>query len=244
MKMSRMLPALPATLALAALSIITTSCGSTNQAQVRVINAMPDSGPTDIYVNGTRIIPDLTFGTVQPNTTPATYFSISSGTNTIQGFLPGDITNPISPVGTLLLNGSTQYTVIAVGLELNEEPPLLLVDDNTVPVSDNVEFRIINVSPSSPPNGVDVYIVPPGTDITSYTPQISSLGNEQTSPYQSLPFIAGGYAVIVTANLSKTPLITEPATSQSGSIATMVLVDNPGGNNGMSRTPLVLQDLN
>jgi len=242
--MSRMLPALPATLALAALSIITISCGSINLAQVRVINAIPDSGPTDIYFNGTRIIPDLTFDTVQPNTTPATYFSISSGSNTIQGFLPGDITNPISPIGTFSFNGSTQYTVIAVGLELNEEPPLLLVDDNTVPVSGNVEFRIVNVSPSSPANGVDVYFVPPGTDITNYTPQISGLGNGQTSPYQSLPFITGGYAAIVTANLSKTLLITEPSASQSGSITTMVLVDNPGGNNGMSRTPLVLEDLN
>jgi hypothetical protein len=242
--MFRMLQTLPVMLTLAALCVITTSCGSINQAQVRVINAIPDSGPTDIYFNGTRIIPDLTFGTVQPSTDPATYLAVGTGTNTVQGFQPGDIVNPIAPIGSLALNGLTQYTVIAVGLELNDAPPLLLVDDNTVPVSGNVEFRIINVSPSSPLNGLDVYFVPPGTDITNFTPQIRALSNGQASPYQPLTYISGGYAVVITASGSKTPLITQSSASPSGSITTMVIIDNPGGMNGMSRTPLVLQDLN
>jgi hypothetical protein len=232
-------------LAFAALSVITTSCGSTiNVAQVRVVNAIPDSQPTDIVVNGGRIVPSLAFDTVRPNTTPASYFQVQSGTDRIQGFAPGDTTNPISPIGTVLLNGSTQYTLIAVGLELTESAPLVLVDNNTVPTSGNVEFRVVNVSLSSPQNGVDVYFVPPGTDITQFTPQISALSNGQSSPYQSLSFIAGGYDMIVTANGGKTPLISQPCGAQSGSIATMVLVDNAPGNNGMSTTPLVLNDLN
>jgi hypothetical protein len=121
---------------------------------------------------------------------------------------------------------------------------LVLTDNNTVPTSGNVEFRIINASPNSPAGGVDVYIVPPGTDITDYTPQISALGYGQRSIYQSVPFLSSGYAVIVTAYLKKTALISQPFTSQSESITTVVLVDNQGGNNGMSQTPLVLNDLN
>jgi Domain of unknown function (DUF4397) len=242
--MSRSLKALPLTLALAALSIFAIGCASSNQAQIRVINAIPDSGPVDVYVNGTKIITNLPFNTVQPATTPASYLAVISGSDTMQSFPPGDTINPISPSGVLSLNGSTQYTVVGVGLELNESAPLLLTDDNTVPTSGNVEFRIVNASLSSPTGGVDVYIVPPGTDITKFTPQISGLGNGQASAYQSLDFITSGYAVIVTANLSKKALITQPPTSQSGSITALVLVDNLGGNNGMSQTPLVLHDLN
>jgi len=248
--MFRTLTALSITLALAALSGVTTSCGSTNKAQIRVINAIPDSGPTDIRVNGTKIIPDLVFGTIQPDTTPASYFAVTSGSDIVQGFAPGDTTNPISPIGTFTLNGSTDYTVVAVGLELNDEPPLLLIDDNTAPTSGTAEFRIVNASLNSPPNGVDVYIVPPGTDITSYTPQITALGQGQGSAYQSVPFITGGYAVVITATSKKAALITQPCaniqpcTLQAGSIRTLVILDNAGGSNGMSQTPLVLNDLN
>jgi len=246
--MFRTLTALSLTLALAALTGVTTSCGSSNRAQIRVINAIPDSGPTDIWLNGAKIIPDLEFGGVVPTpTTPAPYLAVASGSDIIQGFAPGDTTNPISPVGTFNLNGSTQYTVVAVGLELNDEPPLVLTDNNRPPTSGNVEFRIVNVSLNSPASGVDVYFVPPGTDITSYTPQITALGQGQGSAYRSIPFISGGYAVVITAATKKTALITQPAAAPSGSITTMVIVDNAyvnGASNGMSQIPLVLNDLN
>jgi Domain of unknown function (DUF4397) len=241
--MSRLSQVLPVALALIALSILTASCGSTiNLAQVRFINAIPDGQPVDIVVNGARIISSLAFDTVQPNTTPASYVPVNSGRDTIQGFAPGDTINPIAPIGTVQLNGSTQYTLIAVGLELNESPPLVLIDNNTAPTSGNLEFRIVNVSLSAPPNGVDVYFVPPGTNINQYTPQISRLGYGQASPYQSLPAIAGGYEVIVTANGGKTALIT-PSAAPAGSITTLVIVDNVPGNNGISNTLLALNDL-
>jgi hypothetical protein len=243
--MFRTLTALSLTFALAGLSGVTTSCGSTDKPQIRVINAIPDSGLTDIRVNGTRIVPGLEFdGVFPPPTTPAAYVAVPSGSDIIQGFEPGDTTNPISPIGTFNLNGSTQYTVVAVGLELNDEPPLLLTDNNRAPRSGNVEFRIVNASLNSPANGVDVYFVPPGTDITSYTPQITALGQGQGSAYVSIPFIDGGYAVVITATAKKTALITQPSAAPSGSITTMVIVDNAGGSNGMSQTPLVLNDLN
>jgi len=241
--MSWRLQSIPAILALAAYSVISAGCGSAvNLAQVRVINAIPDSDPTDIYVNGVRIVSSLAFGAVQPPAAPARYVPVHSGNDSIQGFAPGDTINPIAPIGTIPLNGSTDYTLIAVGLELNESPPLVLTDDNTTPLSGNVEFRIVNVSLGSPAKGLDVYIVPPGTDIAQYTPQVSALGYGQTSLYQSMPFLTGGYSVIITANGSKVPLITQAGGSQTGSITTLVILDNTGGN-GMSTTPLVLNDL-
>jgi Domain of unknown function (DUF4397) len=243
--MSRLFEALPVTLAITALCMIAASCGNTRSvAQIRVINAIPDSQPTDIYINNTRVASSLAFGAVYPaQASKANYETLIPGNEKIEGFAPGDTTNPIAPIGTLALNGSTQYTIIAVGLELNESAPLVLADTNTAPMAGNLEFRIVNAAVSSPLGGVDVYFVPPGADLTQFTPQISALGYGQASPYEPIPFQAGGYSVIVTRNGAKTPIVTLASTAAAGSITTIVLLDNSGGNNGISQTPLVLNDL-
>jgi Domain of unknown function (DUF4397) len=229
--------------ALSVLCILSTSCGS-SRAQVRIINAIPDTQPLDIYINGAKVATNLAFRGVQPDTSPVSYMGVAAGTATIEGFPTGTTTNPVSPNGTISLNALTQYTMVAIGLTLNDSPPLILVDNNTIPTSGNVEFRIINASPSAPPNGLDIYIVPPGTDITNFTPQISALQSGQGSIYESLIFAPTGYSVIFTANASKIALINQTYPAPSASITTLVILDNPGGMNGMSQTPLVLNDVN
>jgi len=248
MKMSVLSKALPVVLSL---FLVTISCGSSrtssNLTQIRVINAVADGPILDVYVNASKIVGGLSFGAIQPAATPASYVSVSAGSVYVQGFSTGDTTTPIAPIGTVSLATNTQYTVVAVGPELNQSPPVVLADTNTAPMGTNVEFRIINASPSSPAGGVDVYIVPSAvTDLTNYTPQITALPNAQGSAYQSLPYLGqGGYQVIVTQAGLKTPLIpAQPATANASSITTMVLLDNIGGGNGMSKTPLVLNDLN
>lgn len=246
MKMSGLSKALPVVLSL---FLITISCGSSRTSstltQVRVINAVADGPILDVYVNGSKVVGGLAFAAVQPATTPASYVNVSAGSVYVQGFTTGSNVNPIAPIGTVTLATNTQYTMVAVGPELNQAPPVLLADNNTPPMGTNVEFRIINASPSSPIGGVDVYIVPPTvTDLTNYTPQITALPNGQGTAYQSLPYLAGGYNVIFTQAGFKTPLITQPATANASSITTMVILDNIGGINGMSTTPLVLNDLN
>jgi hypothetical protein len=240
--MSRSLKA--RTLALAALSIFTASCASTYQTQVRVINALSDAPALDVYINTTQITAGLGFTQVQP--APPTYRGAPSGNDTIAVFNAGSTVNPILEItgDNAILNGSTQYTVILDGFY--ESPTAVAItDNNAVPTSNMVEYRIINAAPDSPTGGVDVYIVPPGADITQYTPQITALFNGQGSLYQSLPFVAAGYAVIVTAPGGKTALVNQPSNRPAGSITTMVLVNNLGGiNGGMSRTPVVLNDVN
>ena len=236
--------ALPATLAIAALTLITVSCGNTNVAQIRIINAISDSQPVDIHFNNVTIAASLPFGGVYPPPTASThYVTVTSGIQNVDGFPPGDTTNPISPVGILSLNGSTQYTIIAVGLELSEAPPVAIVDNNTVPTGNNLEYRVINASLNSPTKGVDVYFVPPGASITNFTPQISNLGYEQSETAE-LAAVPTGFSVIVTTSGGKSALLTVSSTAQAGSITTIVLLDNVGGNNGISQTPLVLNDLN
>ena len=163
----------------------------------------------------------------------------------VQGFSTGTTTNPIAPIGTIALTNGVQYTVVAVGLEFNESAPLVVADDNSAPIGTNGEVRVINASNSSPTNGVDVYVVPPATqDLTNFAPQITALNNNQASGYQIISFLSGGYTVFITANGSKLPIITQPITANAASITTLVILDNPGGSNGMSTAPLVLNDLN
>ncbi|HXB99328.1 MAG TPA: DUF4397 domain-containing protein [Terriglobales bacterium] len=242
------------TLAVAALSIVTISCNQTNLTEVRVINAISDGPGLDVYLNGSKSFTDMPF--LQVNPTPPAYSSFYSGEDTFEAFKSGTTTNPLygyngignSGQGTggaiINLNGSTQYTVIMDGLYAG--PSLAVIrDNNAVPFENQEEFRVINASPGSPTVGVDVYIVPPSTeDLTNYTPQISGLENGQGSIYQNLAYVSSGYAVMVTANGSKKALITVPLTPQAQSITTVVLVDNLGGLNGMSQTPLILHDLN
>lgn len=245
--MSGLSKTLAATLALA--TMIMVSCGSnttsTNLAQIRVINAISDGPTLDVAVNGAKVVLALPFDAIQPATTPASYLNVGSGSASVQGFSTGSTVNPIAPIGTVTLTQNTQYTMVAVGPELNEAPPLLLADNNTAPMGTNVEFRFINASPGSPVGGVDIYIVARTvTDLTNYTPQVSALTNSSASAYQSLPFLAGGYNVIFTQAGFKTALFVQSTTANASSITTMVLVDNIGGLNGMSTTPLILNDLN
>jgi hypothetical protein len=242
------------TLALAALSIITISCNQTNLTNVRVINAISDGPGLDVYLNGSKSFTDMPFLQVEP--TPPTYASFYSGQDTFEAFNTGTTTNPLfgyngignSGQGTggalITLNGSTEYTVIMDGLYAG--PSLVVIpDNNAVPFENQEEFRVINASPGTPTGGVDVYIVPPNTgNLTNYTPQINGLENGQGSNYQNLAYVSSGYSVMVTANGSKKALITELLTPQAQSITTLVLVDNLGGLNGMSQTPLILHDLN
>ena len=241
--MSRSLPALPVVLAVV-LSIFMASCASTNLAQIRLINAMPDSQSVDMYFDGLKVVSSLPFGGVYPKpATPVAYESVSSGFVAVEGFAAGTSTNPISPVGTVHLNGSTNYTVVAVGLELSEAPPITIVDNDTVPTAGTLEYRIINASLNSPPTGLDVYVVPPGTNLTKFTPQINALDYGQSNTAQ-VPAVSGGYSVLVTLNGSKTPIITHISAAPAGSITTVVILDNTGGTSGISAIPLVLNDLN
>jgi hypothetical protein len=244
--MFRLLKALPVTLALAALSFFATSCGSSNQAQIRVVHAIPDGPALDIDVNTTKVFTNIAFTGVQP--TPPAYTKVASGNVTIQAFDTGTTTNPIFGTNgvTANLSGSSQYTIVLAGFlngSGNNAPAVLQkTDNNTAPTSGNVEFRIIHAAPSSP-GTVDVYIVPPGTDITQVNPPtIQGLVFQQaSSPYTSVA--AGTYSVIVTASGSKNAFINQDfPLPQAGMIRTLVLVDNTNGGNSPSW--LELADLN
>ena len=62
---------------------------------------------------------------------------------------------------------------------------LVLTDDNSAPASGDFKIRIVNASPNLGP--ADVYIVTPGTALTTVSPTLSNLGFGATAAYQSWP---------------------------------------------------------
>src|ERR1019366_1352868 len=92
LRMSRCFKALPLALALAALSIVTVSCGSSSNvpAQVRFVNAIQDTAQygtaLDIDVAGTKEFTDVPFPGFQPS---SGYTKIVSGGSALQGIQTG-----------------------------------------------------------------------------------------------------------------------------------------------------------
>jgi hypothetical protein len=237
-------------LALAALSIFATHCG-TDHTKVRVINASPDAGGApgvDVAVDGKTVITGLTFGGLSP---ASGYLRLTAGNRNVEFRDAATTTDQIN--ANVAFAAQTGYTLLAVGkVSDSTMAALLKTDDNSAPSSGNIKLRVIHAAPDSANAGdskcdtapcLDVYIVPPGTDITNLTPAIASLSYQQASGYQNLA--AGTYEVIMTdsTNPVKTRLIDQTYTLTAGQIRTLVTLDTADGA-AMSGTPLVLSDLN
>ena len=255
--MSRLLKALPLTLALAALTIFAASCGSSTPAQVRFVNAIQDTAQygtaLDIDVNGTEEFPNISLFGFLPL---SGYTSVPSGSGTIEGLETGTTTEVFS--SNISLNAGTQYTLVATGFATSTSKVAIIsaTDKNAAPASGNVEFRIINASPSGPngiPGAVDIYMVPVGsnTGLTSATLIVSKLAYRSTSSYVTLPYnpnLVNGfnYTMSVTATGSTTPIFSQDLSagnSTVGAIRTLVLTDQQNIDQ-LNQLAIVLNDLN
>ena len=241
--MLRLLRALPLALALAALSLFVSSCGSSNSSQIRFVNAIRDSGALDIEVNSSKIFTDVTFFGYQPS---SGYTKVSSGSVTVAGLTTGTTTQVFSSTASL---GSGDYTLIATGTVNSGTNGsgvnlLSIPDTNTAPAAGNVEFRVVNASQTG--GTVDVYILanpvnggiqPPAT--------ISGLAYTQASGYITLPFNSNnsGYTMYVTSTGTTNPIFSQNLSSPTSSIRTLVLTD-VANSSGLNTSAIELSDLN
>jgi hypothetical protein len=196
----------------------------------------------DITVNGKNAGTNVGFGASAP---AAGYTSISPGNNPMEAFLTGTSTSVIGSTPLNLVAG-TQSTVVLSGL-FAAPTAFVFPDNNTAPLADQVEIRMIHASPSAP-DAVDIYLVSPGTDISQLQPTLSALPFGHASDYVSLPTLSSGFAqimVIVTATGNKTPqILNQIYTPSVGQIRTLVLVDVAPGGGALSFVPLELNDYN
>ncbi len=244
--MLRLLKALPLVFAIASLCLFAASCGSSSQSQVRVVQAISDEQTNlDVKVNSATPFTNLAFTDVQP--TPPAYTKVASGNVTLEAVDTGTTTAVIANTNATL-NGGAQYTVVMAGFLQGQgatAPTFYEVtDNNTAPTSGNVEFRVINASVNSPVGGFDIFVVPQGTNIGGLTPQISGLTLGQGQYVPQLAFLANGYEVIATPHGNPGfNDVDQVYQSPTGSIRTLVIVDNQGGG-GISLIPIQLLDLN
>jgi Domain of unknown function (DUF4397) len=256
--MSRCFKALPLALALAALSIVTASCGSSSNvpAQARFVNAIPDTAQygtaLDIDVAGTKEFTDVPFPGFQPS---SGYTKIVSGGSALQGIQTGT-TIPVF-VFDISLTASAQYTLVATGSAAhNNVVPITALDNNLPPPNGQEKFRVINASPSRSDDkggAVDIYIVPVGS-ATPITPPatISNVHYPSASTYAFVDynpnFVQGfNYTMFVTLTGTTSPILfsqtLSAGSSSAGSIRTLVLTDQQNISQ-LNPSALVLNDLN
>ena len=255
--MSRLLKALPLALALAVLTIFAASCGSNAPAQVRFVNAIQDTAQygtgLDFEFNGTKYFTNVEFQGVQP---ASGYTKVPSGGNSVKGLETGTTTEVFR--SDVSLNGGAQYTLVATGFATNSAKVVIIpaADKNAAPANGNVEFRVINASPSGPngiPVAVDIYIFPIGSNSPITPPAtIPNLAYRGTSSYVPLPYNPNfeqgfNYTMFVTAAGIPTPiLITQTlsaGSSSAGAIRTLVLTDEKNVDQ-LNPLAIVLNDLN
>ncbi len=232
--MLRRFKTLPLALALTAVSLFATSCGSSN-SKFRMFNAIPNlTTAVDVLIDG-RVVGTVSFGAGTPT---SGYLSVSSGTRHVQVFPTGQTTGAYFD-GNLSLSSGTPYTFLLAGPTVSLQHALF-TDNLTAPTSSSAALRVI-AAWSSFQTSADVYLVTAGTGSASGTPLLSGIAYPTASSYQTFP--AGSYAFLVTpTGLPGAVDVDVPdATFSGGKIYTYVLIDLPGGGEP-SGTPVVLND--
>ena len=208
-------------------TMLTAGCGGGGNAQIRVMNASPDISTVDAGINNKNVASAVAYGTA------STYVSVNSGSVTLQ-MGPTGATTPLINQSISLGSGSTS-TLVAANFSASIALDIL-TDDNTPPTSGNVKIRLVNESPGL--GLADVYLVTPGTSLTTVNPT-ASLGFQAASTYQQVA--AGNYEVFFTLPGQKFPSIDSgPLTLAAGQIRTVVALDSQAG----GLTAVVLNDLN
>jgi len=202
-------------------------CGSSH-TRVRFVDASPDETSLSLLVDGKVVADSVSYSTA------SSYVSVTPGSRHLQVETPGSSTILIDQTPTF--SASTDTTVMA-GSYSSSIAGLMFVDDNSAPTSGNMKLRIINASPGL--GTADVYIVAPGTDLTTVSPTVSGLAFEVASTYQSLP--AGSYEIFFTLPGQKFTYIDSGALSFSAGQVRTVLGLN-GASGGF--TSAVLADVN
>ena len=207
---------------------LTTSCGSSTKARIRLLNAAPLQSGLDMLIAGKTAASGVAYGTA------SAYTSVSSGGPNLQIEPSGTTTALVNQ--TITLNANTDSTVLATNSS-SSVVASVLTDNNTTPASGQVEIRVINASEGLGP--ADVYVVTPGTSITSVTPTVAGLAVGTATAYQNLA--AASYEVFFAPAGQKFISIDSGAISlTAGQIRTVVGLDGQTG----GFTSAIIPDLN
>jgi len=217
-------------LTLAVIAGCLAGCGGSNHSQIKFVHAYaaPDASTVDALVDGSTVVSGLAFDSY------SSYQTVNPGNHDIE-IRPTGTANDLVNAPNVNFFGHAQYTIFFTGQTGAKNQTINPVnDDNSPPSSGNVKLRFFQAATSvvpvcQPENSscMDLYVVAPGTDITTVTPTIPRLVFQQVTNYVTRA--AGSYEIIWTANGSKSPLIDQTFALTAGQIRTLVAMDNPSG---------------
>jgi hypothetical protein len=210
-------------------AFVLSGCGQGDKTWLRAMNATPQETEIDVSLNSNSFASNVAYGTTSD------YSSVGSGSHTLQIYPPGVATPYIDE--TISLTAGDKYTVLSANV-LSSANTLLLIDETSTPASNTAELRIVNASPVL--GTVDVYVVSPGTDLSSVSPTISGLTFEAVSTYQSLTASKAYEVYFTVANQKTAQIDSGPVTYSNAEVRTMVALNGEAG----GYTLAILKDLN
>jgi hypothetical protein len=210
-------------LALPGCQVIT---GVSSSSQVRIIDASPDAPGVDIYQGSLAMAYNLGFGTV------TSYVGVSPGVSTITADTAG--TKQILTTASATYAASKQYTVLIGNVAANLQETVLI--DQSLPApSGEISLRVLDQA-TRYTGGVDVYLVPSGTELSLAAPILTNVLFGGNSGYINVP--AGTYSIVLlptgtipvdaTGTIPATkPIYSGTATAYAvGAVRTILLLDN------------------
>ena len=192
--------------------------GTSNMAQVRIIDASPDAPGLDIYQNNSAVAYNLGFGTV------TSYIPLAPGAYTISANSAGTKQALISAKQTL--TAGRQYTAIIGNVAASLQETILTDQISPAPTG-QISVRVIDQATRV--GAVDLYLIPSSGKLTTTSPFLTNINFNSNSGYINIP--AGTYAIAVvptgTVPISTTvTLLTGAQLGYSaGSVRTVVLID-------------------
>jgi Domain of unknown function (DUF4397) len=159
------------------------AAATTSPTYVRIVDATPDAGITDMFVDGTKLVANFEFGTV------TSYVPIPAGRHKWEMALIGK--GPNAPVisQVILCDPGEPYTIAAYGTKASGLKLGLFSDDNEL-VSGMTKIRVYHLAPN-----IGSVSVTEGA-----TPIVSGLTYPQGSKYAALS--PGSYTFSITDNTS------------------------------------------
>jgi hypothetical protein len=216
--------------------LLTFGCGGGGTGtELRVLNASPDETSVQVVVDGAAVGSALAY---QANTG---YQSVKAGSRQFVLENTGMTTNLVPNDATLSLGNLTETTIILAGYSTGLQG-IALTDDNTTPASGTINIRMVNAMPSLGP--IDVYVVPPGTSLSSVTPTFPGLTFATPSNYVNLSIGSNAnYEIYFTppGNSAFTYMDSGPLAFSSGQNRTVVGLNSPSGS---AYNFVMLKDLN
>jgi len=237
-RLSKVLP-LAVAVFVVALAVFLASCTSSN-TQYRIFNAMAFNPQyaVDIYVGvappATATFTDVGLESTEPGSSG--YQKVSAGADTTEVFQTGTTSNPYFN-GALNLGAGNSYTVVLSGNGVAAPfAAQVVTDTNPTPTSGEVEFRILDFSPST--QAVDVYVGDPqfgccpsaakvGSDL-SYPS--STGGGSFNSGYVNVGVPTSNQLGVYVTYTESTDVIAQTSYSVTvGQLYTVVLLDQSSG---------------